>query len=178
MAAARRMLPPEVDVVTLVSDAALAGAVALGGCAPAVDRPADPAGSKAHVTGVSRDLWERLAAVGTYKRAPRAAWSGCDDLGGHVAYRVSGRIDAPAGTSEGFLDAVRRTVGDAGFELAEASSTADPVTLQGEHADVRVQLTGYAAQPVVLVALTGPCLDVGDADEELLAEAPARIDLG
>ena len=178
MAAARRRLPPEVDVVMLVSGAAVAGAVALGGCTPAADGPLDPSASKAHVMGVSRDLLDRLTSVGRYQRAPRAAWSGCDDLGGHVAFRVSGRIDAASGTPESLLDDVRRTFRTAGFELTEVSTAADPVTWQGEHDDVRVQLTGYAAQPVVLVALTGPCLDVGTADEDLLAEAPERIELG
>jgi hypothetical protein len=173
---ARRRLPPEVDVVALVSGAALAGAVALGGCGPPVSRE-DADASKAHVVGVSRDLLGRLAAVGTYKRSPRAAWSGCDDLGGHVAYRVSGRVDAMTGSPHAFLDEVRRTTDDAGFELTEVSTGTDPVTWQGEHDDVRVQLTGYAAQPLVLFSLTGPCLDVGASDEDLLAEAPERVDL-
>lgn len=176
IAEARRRLPPEVDVVALVSGAAVVSAVALGGCGPAASRT-DADASKAHVITTSQHVLGRLAAVGTYKRSPRAAWSGCDDLGGQVAYRVSGRIDAAAGSPGGFLDEVRRTFHDVGFELTDVSTTADPVTLQGEHDDVRVQLTGYAAQPVVLVALTGPCLDVGDADEDLLAEPPERLDL-
>ena len=141
------------------------------------DGAADTAGSKSRVVAVSRDLLGRLTAVGTYKPPPRAAWTGCDDLGGHVAYRVSGRLDAAAGSPDVFLAEVRRTVRDAGVELTEVSTSTDAVTWQGEHDDIRVQLTGYAAQPVVLLSLTGRCLDVGDADEELLAEAPERLDL-
>ncbi len=169
MAEARRRLPPEVDVVTLVSTGPVAGAAPVGAGATA--------GSKAHVVAVSRDLLGRLTAAGTYQRPPRAAWSGCDDLGGHVAYRVSGRVDAAAGSPDGLFDEVRRLVRDAGVELTEVSTSTEVVTWQGEHDDVRVQLTGYPAQPVVLVALTGPCLDVGAADEDLLAEAPERLDL-
>ncbi len=138
---------------------------------------ADTAGSKSRVVAVSRDLLGRLTAVGTYKRPPRAAWTGCDDLGGHVAYRVSCRVDAANGSPDGFLDVVRRTVRDAGLELTEVSTGTDAMTWQGEQDDIRVQLTGYAAQPVVLLVLTGPCLDVGDGDEDLLAEAPERLDL-
>ena len=141
------------------------------------DGAADTASSKSRVVTVSRDLLGRLTAIGTYKRPPRAAWTGCDDLGGHVAYRVSGRFDAAAGSPDGFLAEVRRIVRDGGFELTEVSTSTDAVTWQGEHDDIRVQLTGYAAQPVVLLALTGPCLDVGDGDEDLLAEAPERLDL-
>jgi hypothetical protein len=181
MAEARRRLPPEVDVVTLVSGGLVAGAVALGGCGSTPVRAADAAdaaSSKTHVVAVTRELLGRLAAVGAYRRPPRAAWSSCDDLGGKVAYRVSGRADARTGSPDGFLDAVRRSVGEAGFELTEVSTTADSATWQGEHDDVRVQLTGYAGQPAVLLSLTGPCLDVGDADEGLLAEAPERLDLG
>ena len=141
------------------------------------DGAADTTYSKSRVIAVSRDLLGRLTAVGTYKRPPRAGWTSCDDLGGQVAYRVSGRLDATAGSPDGFLDEVRRTVRDGGFELSEVSTSTDAVTWQGEHADIRVQLTGYAAQPVVLLALSGPCLDVGDADEDLLADAPERLDL-
>jgi hypothetical protein len=177
MGEARRRLPPEVDVVTLVPGGLVAGAVAQDGCCSAPVSAADVAGSKARVVEVSRGLLGRLAAVGTFKRAPRAAWSGCDDLGGQVSYRVSGRVDAAVGSSDEFLAEVRRTVRDAGFELTEVSTGSDPVTWQGERDDVRVQLTGYAAQPVVLLSLTGPCLDVGDVDEGLLAEAPERLDL-
>ncbi len=137
----------------------------------------DTAGSKSRVVAVSRDLLGRLTAVGTYKRPPRAAWTGCDDLGGHLAYRVSGRLDAAAGSPDVFLAEVRRTVRDGGFELTAVSTSPDAVTWQGEDDDIRVQLTGYAAQPVVLLSLSGPCLDVGDADEDLLAEAPERLDL-
>ena len=137
----------------------------------------DTAGSKSRVVAVSRDLLGRLTAVGTYKRPPRAAWTSCDDLGGHVAYRVSGRVDAAAGSPDVFLAEVRRTVRDGSFELTEVSTGTDAVTWQGERDDIRVQLTGYAAQPVVLLSLTGPCLDVGDGDEDLLAEAPERLDL-
>ncbi len=137
----------------------------------------DVASSKSRVVAVSRDLLDRLAAVGSYKRPPRAAWAGCDDLGGQVAYRVSGRLDAAAGSPDVFLAEVRRTVHDGGVELTQVSTSTDAVTWQGEHDDIRVQLTGYAAQPVVLLSLTGPCLDVGDADEDLLAEAPERLDL-
>jgi hypothetical protein len=147
-----------------------------GGCGSPVSR-ADAAASKAHVVSVASDLLGRLTTAGTYQRPPRAGWTGCDDLGGRVAYRVSGRIDAAPGTSDGILDEVRRTFHDAGFELTEVSTTPDPVTVQGEHDDVRVQLTGYAARPLVLLSLTGPCLDVGRADEDLLAESPERLDL-
>jgi len=177
MAEARRLLPPHVDVVTL-PEGMVVGAVALGGSAAAPVGADDAAGSKAHVVEVARDLLARLAAVGSYKRPPRAGWSGCDDLGGQVAYRVSGRLDAAPGAAGGFLDAVRRTVRDAGFELTEVSADADPVTWQGEHRDVRLQLSGYAAQPVVLLSLTGPCLDVGETDERLLGEPPERLDVG
>src|SRR6476661_8655806 len=79
------------------------------------DGAADTASSKSRVVTVSRDLLGRLTAIGTYKRAPRAAWTGCDDLGGHVAYRVSGRVDAAAGSPDGFLAEVRRIVRDGGF---------------------------------------------------------------
>ncbi len=190
MAEARRRLPAEVDVVELVSDppagpgdgsrlpriagGLLAGAVALGGCgSPADSRAA--ADSKGRVLAVSRDLLGRLSGTGTFTRPPRGGWSGCDDLGGHVAYRVSGRVDAPDGLPEGFLEAVRRPFVDGGVELTDVSTTADPVVLQGDRDDVRVQLTGYAARPVVLLSLTGPCLDVGDADDELVGEAPVRL---
>ncbi len=141
------------------------------------DGATDTAASKSRVVAVSRDLLGRLSAVGTYKRPPRAAWTGCDDLGGHVAYRVSGRLDAAAGSPDVFLAEVRRTVRDGGVELTEVSTSTDAVTWQGEDDDIRVQVTGYAAQPVVLLSLSGPCLDVGDADEDLLAEAPERLDL-
>lgn len=172
MAEVRRRLPPEVDVVTLVS-----GAVPLsGGGAMPVDAT-DVAGSKAHVVAVSRALLGRLTAVGSYQRPPRAAWTGCDDLGGHVAYRVSGRVDEAAGSPDRLLDEVRRVLRDTGVELTEVPTSTDAVTWQGEHDAVRVQLTGYAAQPVVLVSLTGSCLGVGAADEDLLAEAPERLDL-
>ena len=140
------------------------------------DGATDTAASKSRVVAVSRDLLGRLSAVGTYKRPPRAAWNGCDDLGGHVAYRLSGRLDA-AGSPDVFLAEVRRTVHDGGVELTQVSTSTDAVTWQGEDDDIRVQLTGYAAQPVVLLSLTGPCLAVGDADEDLLAEAPERLDL-
>ena len=84
---------------------------------------------------------------------------------------------AATGSPDGFLDKVLRTVRDSGLELTEVSTGTDAVTWQGEGDDIRVQLTGYAAQPVVLLSLTGSCLDVGDADEDLLAEAPERLDL-
>jgi hypothetical protein len=86
-------------------------------------------------------------------------------------------LDAAAGSPDVFLAEVRRTVRDGGFELAEVSTSTDAVTWQGEHDDIRFQLTGYAAQPVVLLSLTGLCLDVGDADEDLLAEAPEPLTL-
>lgn len=194
MAEARRRLPAEVDVVELVTDppagprdgarlpriagGLLAGAVAFGGCgSPAVSRAA-ASHSKGHVLAVSHDLLGRLSGTGTFTRPPRGGWSGCDDLGGHVAYRVSGRVDAPDGLPEGFLQAVRRSFAQGGVELTDVSTTADPVVLQGDRENVRVQLTGYAARPVVLLSLTGPCLDVGDADDDLVGEAPERLVLG
>jgi hypothetical protein len=169
MGEARRVLPPEVDVVTLGPGGRVAGATTA--------TASDVADGRARVLALSRDVLGRLAAVATYRRPPRAAWSACDDLGGQVAYRVSGRVDAAAGSDEGFLDEVLRVVRDAGVVLTEVSDGADAVTWQGERDDVRVQLTGYAAQPLVLVSLTGPCLDVGDADEELLNEPPERLDV-
>ena len=124
---------------------------------------------------VARDLCGPLDQVGSFARPPRGAWSGCDDLGGQVAYRVSGRLDAPDGSSDGFLDSVRRRLADIGLELRAESAAADPVTLHGDRHDVLVRLTGYTGKAVVVLSLTGPCLDVGDSDDDLLAEPPVRL---
>ncbi len=138
----------------------------------------DAARSKAHVLDVSRDLLARLTSVGSFAKPPRTSWSGCDDLGGSVAYRVSGRLDASDTSATVFLDAVRAQLGDAGVQLQDVSARGDdPTTVQGESGDVRVQVTGYPDRAIAVLSLIGPCLDVGDADESLLAEPPERLHL-
>ena len=139
----------------------------------------DAGRAKAHVLAVSRDLLGGLASVGTFAKPPRAAWSGCDDLGGKVAYRVSGRLDGGAGSAPDVLDGVRDRLRDAGVQLRDVSARGDePTTLQGDSGDVQVQVTGYPDRPVVVLSLVGPCLDVGDADDALLAEPPERLSFG
>ena len=145
---------------------------------PSGDVARDAAVSQAHVLGVAADLLGRLASVGTFGTAPRGGWSGCDDLGGQVAYRVSGRIDARDRSADGFLAAAGRSLAGAGVHLHETAGGSGPATtLQGSRERVLVQLTGYAREPVVVVSLTGPCLEVGAADDDLLAEPPLRLTL-
>jgi hypothetical protein len=195
LAAARRRLPVEVDVVELaagpddgrqaarvprVAGGLLAGAVALSGCGPsAAEVRGDAAGSKAHVLAVSRDVLGPLAADGTYPRPPRGTWSGCDDLGGKALYQVSARLD-PTGDGPGALvDAVRARLSLLGLTLRpEGRADAEVLTLRGARDGLRVRVTGYRDEPVVLLDLFGPCLEVGDVDDELWAEPPEQLALG
>lgn len=160
----------------------LAGAIALSGCGPAGLAPReDAAASKAQVLAVSRQLLRRLDGIGRYPKPARGGWTGCDDLGGKVQYRVTGRLDAADGGSTQhprLVDAVGAELAAAGVGLAAVDPDADPATLRGSHRDVTVQVTGYRTRPVVVLELWGPCLDVGDLDDELLAEPPERLRLG
>lgn len=165
-----------------VAGGLLAGAIALSGCGPAgVTVREDAAAAKAQVLGVSGQLLGRLGDIGRYPKPPRGGWTGCDDLGGKVQYRVTGRLDAAdrGSTQQPRLaDAVRAELAAAGVGLAAVDPDADPATLRGSHRDVTVQVTGYRTRPVVLLELWGRCLDVGDLDDELLAEPPERLLLG
>jgi hypothetical protein len=155
----------------------LLGLVPLPACAAADMTAADPARSQQEVLGAARDLLAGLTSVGSFGRPPRAGWSGCDDLGGKVAYRVSGRLDVP-GDAEGALTAVRARLAAAGVDLRDVSAPGDgPTTLQGASGGLRMQVTGYPDRPVVVLSLVGPCLDVGDDDRRLLAEPPERVRL-
>ncbi len=177
LAEARRLLPPEVGVVGLaprVAGGLLAGAVALTGCGGGSGPGPEVADSRSHVLEVGRALLGGLTDLGAFPAPPRGAWAGCDDLGGKVAYRVSGRLDA--GVADGLVEAVRHRLSRAGVDL-DVARPGEPVTLQGEHDDVRVQVTGYAGRPVVLLVLLGPCLEVGAADDDLLAREPDRLAL-
>ena len=155
-------------------------ALATAGCGGAdVSRP-DAASAKTHVLALSHELLGALTSVGSFGKPPRAGWSGCDDLGGKVAYRVAGRIDPPHGLRDtGLLDAVRSRLAAHGARLRDVSGPGDvPRTLQGTINHVQVQVTGYPDRSSVLLSLVGPCLDVGHADHDLLAEPPERLDLG
>lgn len=112
--------------------------------------------------------------------APSAAWTGCGDLGGGVAYHVTARLDPPPSTPAGsgrLVDAVRDRLGAAGVRLAVVGVDADPVTLQGRRDGLTVQVTGYPTRPMVLLDLRWPCLAVGTLDEDLLDEPPTPLAL-
>jgi hypothetical protein len=158
----------------------VAGAVALTGCGPsAAEVRTDAADSKAHVLEVSRDVLGPLTADGTFPQPPRGSWSGCDDLGGKVLYQVSARLDPPDDSPGPLVDAVRARLSEAGLSLqADGLDDAKVLTLRGTRDHVRVRVTGYRDLPVVLFDLFGPCLDVGDVDEELWHEQPELLDLG
>ncbi len=157
----------------------LAGAVALTGCSPsAAEVRADASDSKAHVLRVSREVLGPLTADGTYPQPPRGRWSGCDDLGGKVLYQVSARLDPPDGSPGPLVDAVRARLSEAGLSLqADGPADAEVLTLRGVQDEVRVRVTGYRDRPVVLFDLFGPCLEVGDVDEELWHEPPEQLDV-
>lgn len=178
LGAARKLLPPEVRVVGLAGGL-LAGAVALTGCGPSADEVrAAAADSKAHVLGVSRDVLAPVTAEGSYPEPPRGSWAGCDDIGGKVRYQLSARLD-PAGDTGRLVDVVRARLSASGLPLrADGPADADVLTLRGTRDDVRVRVTGYLSEPVVLFDLFGPCLEVGDLDAELTTEPPEQLDLG
>jgi len=193
--AARRRLPAEVDVVELasgpwpardpmrlprVAGGLLAGTVALTGCGPsAAEVRADAADSKAQALKVSREVLGPLAADGRYPKPPRGEWSGCDDFGGKALYHVTARLDPVGDAGQPLVDAVRARLSAAGLTLrASGREDADVLTLNGTKDDVRVEVTGYTDYPVVLFDLSGPCLDVGDLDDELRGEPPELLDLG
>ena len=182
MAAARRRLPPEVDVVALprLAGGLLAGAVAITGCAPSPsDARAQTAESKAHVRHLAGEVLGAAGGAGAYPKPPRGRWTSCDDLGGKVGYLVSARLDPAPGDDRPLLDEVRARLGDTGVTLRPVGAAdGDPVTMQGDRDDVRVQVTGYVSRPLVLLELAGPCLDVGDLDADLLAEPPEAVDAG
>jgi hypothetical protein len=177
LAAARRRLPPEVDVVELAAGL-LAGAVALGGCAPSpAEARAAATRSQAHVRAESRALLAGLAGLGAFPLPPQGAWSGCDDVGGSVLYHVTARLEPAAGAPP-LVDTVRRRLAAAGVGLDEVpAAAADPVTLAGRRNGLHVQVTGYPARPEVLLDLSGRCLEVGDVDRDLLSRLPADLDL-
>lgn len=158
----------------------VAGAVALTGCAPsAADVRARAAESKAHVLEVSRDVLGPLTADGTFPQPPRGSWSGCDDLGGKALYLVSARLDPPGDSPGPLVEAVAATLSEAGLSLrADGPADAPVLTLRGVRDQVRVRVTGYRDQPVVLFDLFGPCLEVGAVDAELWGEQPEQLDLG
>ena len=158
----------------------LAGAVALTGCAPsAAEVRADAATSKAHVLEVSRDVLGPLTADGAFPQPPRGSWSGCDDLGGKALYQVSARLDPADDRTGRLVDAVRARLSAAGLSLqADGPADATVLTLRGVRDQVRVRVTGYRDRPVVLFDLFGPCLEVGDVDEQLWHEQPEQLDLG
>ena len=54
----------------------------------------------------------------------------------------------------------------------------DPVTLEAVRDEVNVQFSGYRSQPFVLFDISGPCLDVGDLDDEFLAEQAEILTFG
>ncbi|MGH8894013.1 MAG: hypothetical protein ACRDWY_12020 [Actinomycetes bacterium] len=169
--AARRRLPPEVDVVRLAGGL-LAGAVALSGCSASPEEVrAEAAGSKAHVLDVSGDVLGRLTGLGSFKPPTLGSWSGCDDFGGKVLYHVTGRLDPTPGAGAGLADRVVSTLRPTGLRLRPVyPDQDDPVTLEGVRDDVNVQFSGYASEPFVLFDISGPCLEVGDLDHELLKE--------
>lgn len=176
LAAVRRRLPPEVDVVGLargprVAGGLLAGAVALSGCAASPDDVrAQAAASEAHVLEVSRSVLGELAHLGTFKEPTTGAWSGCDDLGGKVLYHVTGRLDPGPDVTGPLADRVVATLEPTGLRLRPVGPGDDPVTLEAVRDDVNVQVTGYTSRAPVLFDISGPCLDVGDLDRELLGE--------
>jgi hypothetical protein len=133
----------------------------------------------AHVRAVSRDLLGALATLGRYPFPPEGTWSGCDDVGGKALYQVRARLEPEAGRDHALVDAVRAGLGEVGVVLREVpAGTDDPVTLAGRRDGVHVQVTGYSTRPDVLVDLTGPCLDVGDLDTELLSRLAEDVNLG
>ena len=158
----------------------VAGAVALTGCGPsAAEVRTDAADSKAHVLEVSRDVLGPLTADGTFPQPPRGSWSGCDDLGGKALYQVSARLDPPHDIPGPLVEAVRARLSEAGLSMrAEGPTDAPVLTLRGVRDHVRVRVTGYRDEPVVLFDLFGPCLEVGDLDTELWGEQPEQLDLG
>lgn len=171
LGAARRRLPPGVDVVEMAGGL-LAGVVALAGCsAPPDEVRAQAVDSKTHVLDVSRDVLSRLTALGSFKPPTLGTWSGCDDIGGRVMYHVTGRLDPAPETARPLADRVVATLQPAGWRLEPVRpGEDDPVTLEAVRGDVNVQFSGYASQPFVVFDISGPCLEVGDLDVGLMAE--------
>lgn len=139
LGAARRRLPPEVDVVGLAGGL-LAGAVALAGCGASPEEVrTEAAASKAHVLDVSRAVLGELPALGTFKEPTLGDWSGCDDFGGKVLYHVTGRLDPPAAADGSLADRVVATLARTGLRLtAVYPDSDDPVTLEAVRDDVNV----------------------------------------
>jgi hypothetical protein len=136
---------------------------------------ADPAGSKAQVLAVSRDVLGRLTDVGSFAWPAHGEWSTCHDVGHSVLYHVTARLDPPPTTAPG-LAAVRARLESAGLALRTMSE--DPWTLEGTQDGVTVQLTGYHPETMVLFDIWGPCLDVGELDDELLDEPAVLLEVG
>lgn len=173
---------PVVDIVDIVGLAGglLAGAVALSGCSASPDEVrADAAASKAHVLGLSRDVLAVLPALGTFKEPTLGDWSGCDDFGGKVLYHVTGRLDPHPDVEGPLADRVVSALGATGLRLRPVEpGRDDPVTLEAVREDVNVQFSGYSSEPFVLFDISGPCLDVGDLDGELLDETGETLTFG
>lgn len=168
-----------VDIVGLAGGL-LAGAVALSGCGALPEEVrAKAAASKAHVLDVSRDVLGRLPVLGTFKEPTLGDWTGCGDVGGMVLYHVTGRLDPGPGVEGRLADGVVAALAATGLRLRPVDPGADdPVTLEAVRDDVNVQLSGYRSEPFVLVDISGPCLDVGDLDGELLDEAGETLRFG
>lgn len=151
----------------------------ISGCSPSpAEARAEATRSRAHARAASSDLLGALAELGTFAAPPQGSWSGCDDLGGKVLYHVTAQLDPPAEAPGALVDAVHQRLDRTGVRLGRVPSAGtDPVTWEGRRQGLHVQVTGYAARPEVLVDLSGPCLDVGDVDLELLTELPSDVDL-
>ncbi|MGH8970066.1 MAG: hypothetical protein ACRDV1_08985 [Actinomycetes bacterium] len=199
LAAARRRLPPQVDVVELEGGDAmrvgpgaaipvLAGALALSGCASSPgDVRAAAERSRSHVREVSAGVLSTLGGLGTPYGTTTGVWEGCHDIGGEAEYHVTGRLDPPDEASDAsggppagpgarrpLVVRVVDALADTGWRLEQAWPGDDPVTLQAVHDGVRVQISGYTSAPFVLFVIAGPCIEVGDLFEELFVE-PAEV---
>jgi hypothetical protein len=176
LATAVRRLPPDVDVVGLVTAPLLAGALALSGCS-AADVRAGARDSRSQVIDVSREALARMVAVGRLPAPARGSWRGCADFGGRMAYHVGGRLDPGDEAASLLTGRVTAALAPAGWPLRPVRSRPgdDVVTLEASVDGVTVQVTGYRTEPFVLFEVSGPCLEVGDLDDELRAEAPESV---
>jgi hypothetical protein len=191
LAAVRRLLPGEVDVVRLTADgpagtrkarrtragsSLVAGALLLSGCSPSSEEiRAAAAAARADVVDTSRDVMDGLTLLGRPAWPVEGAWRSCGDLGGRLEYAVTGRLDPMPGDRARLAGRAVAELGSRGYRLAMVSDTRGVQTLQAQRGDVNVQLTGYDSDPFVLLDISGPCVEVAHLDRELRDHPPSPL---